>query len=251
MRDGRRSPHTPSTPARCTRRSARSDRARARSAAWRWSRSRSPPTRGPNPELIDMTRRFWIGLALTVPVFVLEMGGHLVGLHHAAAAAALELGRARAGDARRAVGGLAVLRARLGVARDAQPQHVHADRAGHRRGVRLQRRRDVAPRHLPGGVPRPRRRGRRSTSRRRRSSPCWCCSARCSSSGRASRRRGAIRALLDLAPKTARRIRPTAREKTCRSTRSRSAIACACGPARRCRSTASWSKAAARSTNRW
>ncbi|SDE75218.1 Cu+-exporting ATPase [Bradyrhizobium brasilense] len=32
---------------------------------------------GPDPELIDMTRRFWIGLALTVPVFVLEMGNHL------------------------------------------------------------------------------------------------------------------------------------------------------------------------------
>jgi P-type Cu+ transporter len=36
---------------------------------------------GPNPELADMTHRFWIGLALTVPVFALEMGGHLTGLH--------------------------------------------------------------------------------------------------------------------------------------------------------------------------
>lgn len=36
---------------------------------------------GPNPELADMTRRFWIGLALTLPVFALEMGGHLTGLH--------------------------------------------------------------------------------------------------------------------------------------------------------------------------
>jgi Cu+-exporting ATPase len=36
---------------------------------------------GPNEELIDMTRRFWIGLALAIPVFVLEMGGHLVDLH--------------------------------------------------------------------------------------------------------------------------------------------------------------------------
>ncbi|HYC64006.1 MAG TPA: copper-translocating P-type ATPase, partial [Reyranellaceae bacterium] len=34
---------------------------------------------GPNPELADMTRRFWIGLALSVPVVVLEMGGHLFG----------------------------------------------------------------------------------------------------------------------------------------------------------------------------
>lgn len=36
---------------------------------------------GPNPELIDMTRRFWVGLVLTLPVFVLEMGSHLVGGH--------------------------------------------------------------------------------------------------------------------------------------------------------------------------
>jgi len=37
---------------------------------------------GPNPELIDMSRRFWIGLALALPVFLLEMGGHLFDLHH-------------------------------------------------------------------------------------------------------------------------------------------------------------------------
>ncbi|WP_324765311.1 copper-translocating P-type ATPase (plasmid) [Sinorhizobium meliloti] len=36
---------------------------------------------GPSPELVDMRRRFWIGLALTVPVLLLEMGGHLVDLH--------------------------------------------------------------------------------------------------------------------------------------------------------------------------
>src|SRR3990172_8224728 len=28
---------------------------------------------GPNPELVDMTRRFWVGLALSVPVVALEM----------------------------------------------------------------------------------------------------------------------------------------------------------------------------------
>ena len=31
---------------------------------------------GPHPELADMTRRFWIGLALSVPVMALEMSGH-------------------------------------------------------------------------------------------------------------------------------------------------------------------------------
>jgi len=36
---------------------------------------------GPNPELADMSRRFWIGIVLTLPVFVLEMGGHIVGGH--------------------------------------------------------------------------------------------------------------------------------------------------------------------------
>jgi len=37
---------------------------------------------GPNPELSDMTRRFWIGLVLALPVMVLEMGGHFVGPHN-------------------------------------------------------------------------------------------------------------------------------------------------------------------------
>ncbi|MDP2142487.1 MAG: copper-translocating P-type ATPase [Gammaproteobacteria bacterium] len=37
---------------------------------------------GPSTELIDMTRRFWIGLVLTIPVLILEMGGHLFGLDH-------------------------------------------------------------------------------------------------------------------------------------------------------------------------
>jgi heavy metal translocating P-type ATPase len=36
---------------------------------------------GPNPELADMTRRFWIGLVLSAPVMALEMGGHLTQLH--------------------------------------------------------------------------------------------------------------------------------------------------------------------------
>ena len=63
---------------------------------------------------------------------------------------------------------------------------------------------------------------------------------------------GAIRALLDLAPKTARRVRPTARTRTCASTRSRVGDRLRVRPGeqgagrRRDRS-----KAAARSTNRW
>jgi Cu+-exporting ATPase len=34
---------------------------------------------GPNHELIDMSRRFWLALALTLPVVVLEMGSHIMG----------------------------------------------------------------------------------------------------------------------------------------------------------------------------
>lgn len=38
---------------------------------------------GPSPELRDMSRRFWIGLVLTLPVLLLEMGGHIFpALHH-------------------------------------------------------------------------------------------------------------------------------------------------------------------------
>jgi Cu+-exporting ATPase len=36
---------------------------------------------GPSAELVDMTRRFWVALTLSLPVFALEMGGHLSGLH--------------------------------------------------------------------------------------------------------------------------------------------------------------------------
>ncbi|MGD1014891.1 MAG: heavy metal translocating P-type ATPase [Roseiarcus sp.] len=35
----------------------------------------------PNAELLDMTRRFWIGVILAAPVVAIEMGGHLFSLH--------------------------------------------------------------------------------------------------------------------------------------------------------------------------
>ncbi|MBA4337537.1 MAG: copper-translocating P-type ATPase [Hyphomonas sp.] len=40
------------------------------------------PTAGaaPNPELADMSKRFWIGAALALPVLVLEMGRHFLGI---------------------------------------------------------------------------------------------------------------------------------------------------------------------------
>nr|WP_313315477.1 heavy metal translocating P-type ATPase [Dietzia maris] len=33
---------------------------------------------GPSPELADMTRRFWIATALTIPIVILEMGRHFI-----------------------------------------------------------------------------------------------------------------------------------------------------------------------------
>ncbi len=35
----------------------------------------------PNPELADMSKRFWVALVLTIPVFVLAMSEHMMGAH--------------------------------------------------------------------------------------------------------------------------------------------------------------------------
>lgn len=35
---------------------------------------------GPNPELIDMTRRFWVGVVFSLPLVALTMGAHLFGI---------------------------------------------------------------------------------------------------------------------------------------------------------------------------
>ena len=116
--------------------------------------------RGPERGTHRYDRRFWIALALSIPVVALEMGGHLANLHMLLAGTGLQLDSIGARDAGRAVGGMAVLRARLGVAQDPQPQHVHADRDGHRRGLGVQRRRDRRAGRVSAGFPRRGRRGR-------------------------------------------------------------------------------------------
>ena len=62
-----------------------------------------------NHELIDMTRRFWIGLALALPVVVLEMGGHVpwLELQPRCVGPALGLDSMCLVDTRRALGRLA------------------------------------------------------------------------------------------------------------------------------------------------
>ena len=192
----------------------------------------------PNEELDDMTRRFWWSLALTVPILVVH--GFRVppgpATRSARSRRGPELDRARARDAGRAVGRLAVLHARLGVGRHPPPEHVHAHRARCRGGVRLQRRRDVRP-----GVVSALRSAwtarSRCTSSRRPSSSCWSCSARCSNCGRAARRARRSGAC------SASRRRPRAGSRRRRRTghpagaRAASAIACACGRASACLST--------------
>ncbi len=152
-----------STPARWTRRCARRARdlpdlrhgARAR-AALRGGTAQRRTDRHEAPALVcaradDPARRPRHGRTRLSP--------------RMAHAAALELDRVRARDARRARRRLAVLRAGLGVAPHPQPQHVHPDRDRRRRRLDLQPRRDACARALPPRV-RPRT-GRRSISRRR------------------------------------------------------------------------------------
>ena len=105
-------------------------------------------------------------------------------------------------------GGAGLLRARAGLAREPALEHVHADRA--RRGglVRLQPDGAGVPRSDAAAASRQQGGGRPSTSRRRRRSSPWCCSGRCWSSRARHRTGAAIRALLDLSPKRALRIRP-------------------------------------------
>ena len=109
---------------------------------------------GPSPELVDMTRRFWIGLALTAPVLVLEMGGHFFNLHQLHRAADVELDSARSWRRRSCFGPAGRSFTRRAVARHTQSQHVHAHRHGHWGRLALQHRRDVGTVTVSAGVSR-------------------------------------------------------------------------------------------------
>ena len=115
---------------------------------------------------------------------------------------------------------------------------------------RVERRRDARAGALPRVVPRPRRRGA-GLLRGRRGDRHAGAARSGAGAARAARSGAAIRALLALAPRTARRA---ARRRQRGGRRARvacsPAIGCACGPARRSRWTASCSKGARRSTSR-
>ena len=89
----------------------------------------------PNPELADMTRRFWIGLVLALPAVVLEMGGHLVGGHGWVDPTLSNwIQFAFATPVVLWAGWPFFVRGWQSL-RHAQSQHVHADRDRHRRGL--------------------------------------------------------------------------------------------------------------------
>ena len=190
-----------------SRRFGRSVPAPARSAAWRSSLLAPADATGPNPELLDMTRRFWIGAALAAPTVVLEMGAHLPGLdlHHYVPpqiAVWLEFVLATPGGA---VGRLAVLRARLGVVRNRSLNMFSLIALGIGAAYLYSLVATFAPGCFRQACSKAA--SSRSTTKPPRSSPCWCCSDRCSNCGRARRPAAPFAPCLNLAPKTARRIR--------------------------------------------
>ena len=161
--------------------------------------------------------------------------------------------RARAGHAGRAVGRLAVLRARLAVDRQPQPEHVHADRARRRRRVRCSAwSPTLAPGLFPAVVPR---RTTGSVGVYFEAAAVIVDAGAAGPGARAARaqpdRRGDPRAARPRPEDgAARRGRRDRGGRAARATSS-PATACACGPARRCRWTAWCSRARARSTSRW
>ena len=214
---------TPSTPARCTRRSSRSGRATARSAAWRSSPRRS---------------RVEDGAERRVP----RHAPAVLGQRRAVAAAAgLGDGRPPA-RARARPRDLAPARRTGSSSRSRRrscsgPAGRSSSAAGRRCascspnmwtligiGVGAAYLYSVvatlAPGHLPGGVPRSRGPGRRLLRGRGGDRRRWCCSARCWRSARASA--------------------PAARSRRCSASRRRPRAACATtAPTRRCRSSRS------------
>ena len=203
-----RAPTRASTPVRWIRRSARSARRLpelrhgARAGDGEPRGSRQPRARRHDAALPRRRSRS------TAPILAFMVSEFLPGqpLQHVLPPAATDLDAVRAGHAGRALGRLAVLRPRLGVGRQPPPEHVHADRAGRRRRLRLQRRRDARARPVPGVVPR-----RTAIRSRVYFEPAAVIVAlvllgQVLELRARSRTSAAIKALLGLAPTTARRV---------------------------------------------
>ncbi|MGH1559448.1 heavy metal-binding domain-containing protein [Caulobacter segnis] len=142
---------------------------------------------GPSPELADMTRRFWLSLALSVPVLILEMGGHLVPVSPASHSAdeRLDLGATRFSPRPSSSGaGWPFFKRGWTSLKTRHLNMFTLIAMGTGGGVDLQRSGLARAGAFPARLPGRRRGGRWSISRRRRSSPSLCCSARFLSCGR-------------------------------------------------------------------
>ncbi len=131
-----------------------------------------------NPELADMTRRFRVGLALTIPVFLLAMGDMLPGSPLQSLMSPEVQGWLELALSTPVVlwAGAPFFQQDVGVLREPKPQHVHSDRHRLGRRVFVQRGRDLVPAVLPRFVPRPPRSGGpllRGGERHHRSRPPW------------------------------------------------------------------------------
>jgi YHS domain-containing protein len=93
----------------------------------------------PNPELVDMTRRFWWSIAPTALLVLLGMSEGIPGqpFAYALSSRTLQWVELVLCDPRRRLGGLALRRAGRRLDRPAPPEHVYLDRARHGHGVRL------------------------------------------------------------------------------------------------------------------
>ena len=208
-----------------------------------------------NSELVDMTRRFWISVVLTIPACGGRHGGaccpgiRLRGSPPCETLGWLEL---VACHARRPVGRLALLRARLAVGGQPQPEHVHADRARRVRRLPLQRGRNAASRDLPAFVPCGKAERSPSTSRPRRVIVTLVLLG--PGAGAAGAKPDGRRHQGAPGPRPEDRPAPPGRRlRRGRPARAGSAVATgsACGPGRRFRWTAWCSRARARWTSRW
>ena len=206
-----------------------------------------------NPELVAMRRRFWASAALSIPLVLIALLEH--DCRSSARAARRPLGdgvdRVSVGHAGGDLGRLAVFRARLGVAGESQLEYVHADLDRRGRCLSLQRRGAPVSRGVSGGVPHGERPGCRLFRRRGDDHDAGAVGAGLGTPRSRPNRRRASKRCCRWPRKRPGSFATTARKSMFRWTTCSMGIACACVPARKCRSMARSSKAQAPSMNRW